>query len=71
MIDWHLDSDGQPSVERVHLADTDCAFKLGERLFRGPPLGNVMWRSPEAQTGKGIGKESDVFSYGLIVSTYR
>ncbi|KAJ9301189.1 hypothetical protein DTO271G3_1324 [Paecilomyces variotii] len=25
-----------------------------------------MWRSPEAQIGKGIGKPSDVFSYGLL-----
>lgn len=27
-----------------------------------------MWRSPEGQKGKGIGKPSDVFSFGLFVS---
>jgi hypothetical protein len=31
-------------------------------------MGNVMWRSPEGQTGKGIGKPSEVFSFGLLVS---
>jgi len=31
-------------------------------------MGNVMWRSPEGQTGKGIGKPSEVFSFGLVVS---
>jgi len=27
-----------------------------------------MWRSPEAQAGIGIGKASDVFSFGIVVS---
>lgn len=27
-----------------------------------------MWRSPEGQTGSGITKASDIFSYGLVVS---
>ncbi|QDS73987.1 hypothetical protein FKW77_008561 [Venturia effusa] len=28
--------------------------------------GNVMWRSPEGQLGKGLGKPSEVFSFGLL-----
>lgn len=39
----------------------------GKKLLNAR-IGNVMWRSPEGQTGKGIGKPSDVFSYGLFVS---
>jgi hypothetical protein len=31
-------------------------------------MGNVMWRSPEGQIGKGIGKPSAVFPFGLLVS---
>jgi hypothetical protein len=28
-----------------------------------------MWRSPEGQTGRGVTKASDIFSFGLVVST--
>lgn len=72
MVDWSADEEGRFRVKRVALADLDCSLKLeGEKLLQlsgGDRLGNVMWRSPEAQTGKGIGKASDVFSYGLVVS---
>lgn len=55
-------------VEKVALSDLDCSLKLeGEKLLNAR-IGNVMWRSPEALAGKGIGKPSDVFSYGLLVS---
>lgn len=33
-------------------------------------MGNVMWRSPEGQIGKGVGKPSEVFSFGLVVSQF-
>ncbi|EGC47039.1 conserved hypothetical protein [Histoplasma capsulatum var. duboisii H88] len=46
---------------RYHQADDKLL-----RLPNGIKIGNVMWRSPEAQTGQGIGKPSDVFSYGLV-----
>ncbi|KAF3482239.1 uncharacterized protein GIQ15_04998 [Arthroderma uncinatum] len=70
MIDYSRDEHGQLKPERVVLGDLDCSLKLkGDKLLRLPEgikLGNVMWRSPEAQTGQGIGKASDVFSYGLV-----
>ncbi|KAK5093980.1 hypothetical protein LTS08_008764 [Lithohypha guttulata] len=31
-------------------------------------MGDVMWRSPEGPTGKGVGKPAEVFSSGLVVS---
>lgn len=50
------------------LSDLDCALKLtGEKLL-DHRIGNVMWRSSEGQIGKGIGKPSEVFSFGLVVS---
>jgi hypothetical protein len=33
-------------------------------------MGNVMWRSPEGQLGKGVGKPSEVFSFALLVSQF-
>ncbi len=68
MIDWNLDEKGRFRIERVAWGDSDCALKLkGERLLNHR-IGNLMWRSPEGQIGKGIGKSSEVFSFGLIVS---
>ncbi|EQL37297.1 serine/threonine protein kinase [Blastomyces dermatitidis ATCC 26199] len=70
MVDYRYDQAGQLAPERVVLGDLDCSLKLkGDKLLRlpdGVKVGNVMWRSPEAQTGQGIGNPSDVFSYGLV-----
>ncbi|TVY80611.1 Cell division control protein 2-like protein [Lachnellula suecica] len=72
MVDWNLDDQGQVQIERVALIDLEVSLKLeGDKLLRIPlpnmqRLGNFMWRSPEAQTGQGIGKPADVFSFGLV-----
>ncbi|EZF28441.1 hypothetical protein TMEN_9321 [Trichophyton mentagrophytes] len=70
MINYSQDEQGLPLPQRVVLGDLDVSLKMkGDKLLRLPEgikLGNVMWRSPEAQTGQGIGKPSDVFSYGLV-----
>ena len=72
MLDYSWDQDCQNRSERVVLSDLDCSLKLkGDKPLRLPggiKIGNVMWRAPEAQTGQGIGKASDVFSYALVVS---
>ena len=68
MLNWSLDENDRFRIEQVVLSDLDCALKLkGEKLLNHR-MGNVMWRSPEGQTGKGIGKPSEVFSFGLVVS---
>lgn len=68
MLNWSLDENGRFRIERVVLSDLDCTLKLkGEKLLNHR-IGNVMWRSPEGQIGKGIGKPSEVFSFGLVVS---
>ena len=68
MLNWSLDENGRFRVERVVLSDLDCALKLQNGKLLNHRMGNVMWRSPEGQTGKGIGKPSEVFSFGLVVS---
>ena len=67
-LDWYVDENEQFHLQKVALGDKDCALKLkGEKLLNHR-IGNVMWRSPEGQLGKGIGKPSEVFSFALVVS---
>lgn len=68
MLNWSRDEATGFNIEQVALGDLDCALELeGDKLLHHR-IGNVMWRSPEGQTGKGIGKPSEVFSFGLVVS---
>ena len=70
MLNWSSDKKSGFKIERVVLCDLDCALKLkGEKLLNYR-MGNVMWRSPEGQMGKGVGKPSEVFSFGLVVSVH-
>jgi len=79
---WYLDTDVKPNnvlisytsrsggvreIDRVSLSDTEDAarVKSGEGVFF--QVGNVLWRSPEAQTGTRVGKASDVWSFGVTV----
>ncbi|POS69497.1 hypothetical protein DHEL01_v212109 [Diaporthe helianthi] len=68
LVDWAYDSQGQPRVEKVALGDFDLALRLvDEQPLRAPhAVGNVMWRSPEGQSGKGVAKASDIYSLGLV-----
>lgn len=70
LVNWTCDEDGNKTVTDVALGDFDIAFKLKDGESRQTPyaIGNAMWRSPEGQTGRGVTKASDVFSYGLVVS---
>ena len=67
-LNWYVDSNEEFHVEKVVLGDMDCALKLkGEKLLNYK-IGNIMWRSPEGQVGRGVGKPSEVFSFALLVS---
>ncbi|KAL2060791.1 hypothetical protein VTL71DRAFT_8843 [Oculimacula yallundae] len=68
LVNWHRDKQGDQIVTDVVLGDFDIAFKPegGEPLQTPYAIGNVMWRSPEGQTARGITKASDVFSFGLV-----
>ena len=69
LVNWTCDKDGNKIVTDVALGDFDIAFKSEGRESRQTPyvIGNAMWRSPEGQTGKGVTKASDIFSFGLVV----
>ncbi|KAI3395295.1 hypothetical protein diail_1493, partial [Diaporthe ilicicola] len=71
LVDWTLDSNSDPKVTKVASGDFDIALKLShERPLRAPhAVGNVLWRSPEGQSGKGIAKPSDVYSFGRVPKT--
>ncbi|KAI1395214.1 kinase-like domain-containing protein [Hypoxylon fuscum] len=68
LVDWTCDKEGTKTVTDVALGDFDIAFQLEDGAPRQTPyaIGNVMWRSPEGQTGRGVTKASDMFSYGLV-----
>ncbi|TAQ83182.1 hypothetical protein B7494_g8496 [Chlorociboria aeruginascens] len=70
LVNWTCDKDGNKIVTDVALGDFDIAFKSegGDGESRQTPyaIGNVMWRSPEGQTGRGVTKASDIFSFGLV-----
>lgn len=63
-----MDEKDQFQLEKVALGDMDCALKLEGQKLLNQRMGNVMWRSPEGQLGKGVGKDSEVFSFALLVS---
>ncbi|KAI4249588.1 MAG: hypothetical protein L6R42_008921, partial [Xanthoria sp. 1 TBL-2021] len=51
-------------IESVALIDMECAAKLNEGQAIYGQVGNVLWRSPEAQAGICVGKPSDIWSFG-------
>lgn len=78
MIQYSIIEHGEIAIESVKLADADNAVYApsgGDIAPRGSGLrvqvGNVLWRSPEAQVGIGINKATDVWSFGLVVSARR
>jgi serine/threonine protein kinase len=70
LVNWTCDDEGIKTITKVALGDFDIAFKLepGALLHAAHAVGNAMWRSPEGQTGRGLSKASDVYSFGLVVS---
>jgi hypothetical protein len=73
LVNWTSDREGNAIVTDVALCDFDIAFKSEGGEPRQTPfaIGNAMWRSPEGQTGRGVTKASDVFSFGLVVNKLR
>ncbi|KAK0627075.1 kinase-like domain-containing protein [Immersiella caudata] len=67
LVNWICDKEGNKTVADVALGDFDIASKLegGEPCQTTHAIGNVMWRSPEGQTGR-VTKASDMFSFGLV-----
>ena len=70
LVNWSRDENDAKTIGDVALGDFDIAFNSDHGQPRETPyaVGNAMWRSPEGQTGKGVTKASDVFSFGLVVN---
>ncbi|ORY16959.1 kinase-like domain-containing protein [Clohesyomyces aquaticus] len=68
LLNWTIDKEGTRTITDTVLGDFDIAFKSEGGKPRNAPfaIGNAKWRSPEGQTGKGVTKASDIFSYGLV-----
>ena len=68
-IDWDFDSARQFRLQKIVLGDMDCALKLNGKDLLNFGIGNVRWRSPEGQVGRGVGKPSEVFTFALLVGS--
>ncbi|CAK7275440.1 hypothetical protein SEPCBS119000_006695, partial [Sporothrix epigloea] len=68
LVSWICDEEGRKTITDVALGDFDIAYKpeRGEPHQTPFPIGNVIWRSPEGQTGRGVTMASDMYSYGLL-----
>ncbi|KAI0439081.1 kinase-like protein [Xylaria telfairii] len=68
LLNWTCDNEGNETVTDVALGHFDLAFQLqdGLALQTRSAIGNVMWRSPEGHTARGLTKASDIFSFGLV-----
>ncbi|KAK9786408.1 putative Kinase-like protein [Seiridium cardinale] len=68
LVNWTCDAEGNKTVADVTLGDFDITFKSegGKPCTTPYAIGNAMWRSPEGQTGRGVTKASDVYSFGLV-----
>lgn len=65
-------SDTSPGtrVDKVYITDMEDAVQLEPgRVLQGAPLGNFMWRSPEAHAEGPMELPSDIFAFGVVVST--
>jgi hypothetical protein len=67
-LNWYVDSNDEFHLQKVVLGDMECALYLQGNKMLNHRIGNVMWRSPEGQVGRGVGKHSEVFSFALLVS---
>lgn len=68
LVNWRCDEDGKKTISDVALGDFDIASRSEKPRETPYAIGNAMWRSPEGQTGRGVTKASDIFSFGLVVS---
>ncbi|KAL8926631.1 MAG: hypothetical protein Q9172_001706 [Xanthocarpia lactea] len=64
MVSYKTLNDGIREIESVALIDTEDAAKLKETQAIFNQVGNVLWRSPEAQAGVCVQNSTDIWSFG-------
>lgn len=61
-------------IDKIQLTDFENALPIfpGEEnaVFKGAVLGNEIWRSPEGHIASKIGKPTDMFAFGIVVSIF-
>lgn len=70
MISYTTKPDGVREICSVSLIDTEEAAKVKKGEAAWFQVGNVLWRSPEAQAGVRVAKPSDIWSFGVTVSAF-
>ena len=69
MVDCR-DREEETVVEKVLLTDPENAAYLPKgRCIKGMLAGNDNWRSPEAHFRGELNKPTDMFAFGIVVST--
>lgn len=69
VVDFKVLPDGNVDIERAYLIDMENALPVKDEHFMYDiDIGHRFWRSPEAHARRMIGKPTDIFSFGLIVS---
>lgn len=69
MVDWSA-KDNNTIIQQVQIADIeDAAYIANDQALIGRQVGNWMWRSPEAHASGQVHKPSDIFSFGIVVSS--
>ncbi|RMY90897.1 hypothetical protein D0862_09851 [Hortaea werneckii] len=68
LVNCNTNQEGCKTVTDAALGDFDlvCKCEQARPLHTPYAIGNVMWRSPEGQTGRGVTKASDIYSFGLV-----
>ncbi|KAI7487523.1 kinase-like protein [Hortaea werneckii] len=68
LVNCNTNEEGCKAVADAALGDFDlvCKCEQAKPLHTPYAIGNVMWRSPEGQTGRGVTKASDIYSFGLV-----
>ena len=71
MIDREVIQD-TVTLKRVQLCDLEDSVILPEgKYLRDGTCGNQFWRSPESWAKAAQGTQSDMFSFGIVVSALR
>jgi hypothetical protein len=69
LVNCDSNREGHETVINAALGDFDLIFKWEAKPCYTPyAVGNAMRQSPEGQTGRGVTKASDIYSFGLMVS---
>lgn len=69
LIDYTTSPGGAVDIDGIYLIDIENALPVKRDHFMyNMDIGHRFWRSPEAHARRMIGKPTDIFSFGLIVS---